>query len=1086
MSEEEQQQQQVEEAALVEDGTTDNPVENVEPEELSPKRFHMFISYRVRTDADTAEKLCDKLQGLSLPNEPNDFRLRCFLDKQNLTSGADYRVQFLDGLHASCLFLPVISMGVLAGMTGITEDSEDNVLLEWETALVLARRGGIHILPILVGEVEITEKGTFYKRFDSFWMASQIPDVSVRGSVSGLTARAALLEIFKLQGVFLNPLDVPDKLAAIVERFSQDFWPRYRESWEEREKLGVEPVFTCVQCGGDFRNSENGEGVCRFHATGDKVYSGGQHVNSCCQKSDAGCRRKRHRNKHHCDYPYASFHTWMGSIVAYTDESERLAEVSARDHTMFNGREMVWATAGRVLKKVDNDRNKLYVQCRCPEKTWFWVFSKDEIELVDHKMPLVEYKHPLGYGLKVEWRMWNGEVEGLELSCWTKTTPSPPTCRLRFAWPEIPDNNGPRAVSVEYDETPEFNELPLLPSSTYTLPTGRFYKGNILKYPIGRKPDTSLPSYAHRRTPLKTRLVDTQPRHSGDRDVLEANVSVLNVSGGDVTVVAVRAYARLRGDPGFEAGCDPEKDGDEEAAIKLSTDRWIKCSSVLHEIKGDPVPQQPRQPPPPHFHHPHHAFNNMPGRPGHGFHHGMHGGGGFPPPPIFFNNPPPPEPPKGLPAMVPSNGSLTLKVAAVIKTQAYNGRKLSRRHLDFSWIAFHTNCPVVVDFEFEDMLGRVFGLLVEYPVPKMKIDGPGPNDLLYLFTDVPDEWNRNELKVMLPEEKWREAFTGSKSAWRSSLDVLMIKYSSIARTVTVSNLRHIVSRALQATGDAASASVVAVDATDDFYGDQSGANSRVFMEALVDVRRRAVFALKIRAEVYRDEVGCLASCEGCVAVPPYGDALREDEGLAVEAVGEVTVKMMEGATVVEDVVAASVGTVQSMAEVPLRLTGAALGEGEEEKEEKGKGDGAAVPALDTEELIKAVRETVRAEVEDAVRDAMKVQMVRLKEMVRGVVLEAMAEVSAGVVASVKEAVAAVPPPSVVAAVAEPIVNGTRESKVNGTHEVEDVVTKVAKLVRDENEAQLARIEEVVTATVTAATAVSLKQQEAKKKKGIWG
>ncbi|KAI8854885.1 hypothetical protein BC829DRAFT_104608 [Chytridium lagenaria] len=126
---------------------------------MPPKRFHMFISYRVKTDGHTAERLCDKLQSCSILNEQKDFRLRCFLDKQNLTGGQNYKTQFMDGLNSSCLFLPVISLAVLAGMTGLTEDVEDNVVLEWETALEMHSQGQIAIFPILVGDVETTEKG---------------------------------------------------------------------------------------------------------------------------------------------------------------------------------------------------------------------------------------------------------------------------------------------------------------------------------------------------------------------------------------------------------------------------------------------------------------------------------------------------------------------------------------------------------------------------------------------------------------------------------------------------------------------------------------------------------------------------------------------------------------------------------------------------------------------------------------------------------------------------------------------------------------------------------------------------------------
>lgn len=62
----------------------------VEMEEVvQDKHLHVFVSYRVSTDAALAESVADKLQVHTLPNDPK-VRVLAFLDKQNLKAGGSY------------------------------------------------------------------------------------------------------------------------------------------------------------------------------------------------------------------------------------------------------------------------------------------------------------------------------------------------------------------------------------------------------------------------------------------------------------------------------------------------------------------------------------------------------------------------------------------------------------------------------------------------------------------------------------------------------------------------------------------------------------------------------------------------------------------------------------------------------------------------------------------------------------------------------------------------------------------------------------------------------------------------------------
>ena len=121
---------------------------------LNRKDFHIFISYRVKCDADIAEKLCLKLQEyfVTLKNMKN-IHIRCFLDKQDIINGTEWKNAFIQALEHCCLFVPIVSEAGLNPMKFITptDVKEDNVLLEYEIASKLSLEGRLNIFPILVG-----------------------------------------------------------------------------------------------------------------------------------------------------------------------------------------------------------------------------------------------------------------------------------------------------------------------------------------------------------------------------------------------------------------------------------------------------------------------------------------------------------------------------------------------------------------------------------------------------------------------------------------------------------------------------------------------------------------------------------------------------------------------------------------------------------------------------------------------------------------------------------------------------------------------------------------------------------------------
>ncbi len=89
--------------------------------------FDCFISYRVATDADLAEKLYYSLK--------NDG-IHAFLDKKCLKSGMNWKDGFLQGLKSSRCFVALISSAALEKVRDFKQNhTYDNVLIEFETAL---------------------------------------------------------------------------------------------------------------------------------------------------------------------------------------------------------------------------------------------------------------------------------------------------------------------------------------------------------------------------------------------------------------------------------------------------------------------------------------------------------------------------------------------------------------------------------------------------------------------------------------------------------------------------------------------------------------------------------------------------------------------------------------------------------------------------------------------------------------------------------------------------------------------------------------------------------------------------------------
>ncbi|OQS03091.1 hypothetical protein THRCLA_21240 [Thraustotheca clavata] len=136
----------------------------------APESYDCFISYRVATEKDIAEKLYLHLKSKGF---------NVFLDRMCLKNGEPWKDGFLRGLETSRVFLALVSEAALtrARDRNISHE-DDNLLLEYEVALRIATSKQLKIFPILVAS---NSNGNFVK-FSGFSPDLYSPTIAPQGA----------------------------------------------------------------------------------------------------------------------------------------------------------------------------------------------------------------------------------------------------------------------------------------------------------------------------------------------------------------------------------------------------------------------------------------------------------------------------------------------------------------------------------------------------------------------------------------------------------------------------------------------------------------------------------------------------------------------------------------------------------------------------------------------------------------------------------------------------------------------------------------------------------------------------------------
>jgi hypothetical protein len=228
-------------------------------EDGNPLINHVFISYRQRTEKQFSTNLYLGIKALAADLdfcEPPVNGPNVFLDTKCLKDGEDWEVGFVRGLLSSQMMVALVSWqagdaGSVAQFVGLTEtnDYQDNVLLEWELALVLRewKKSMLKsVFPILIADKD--DRGYLQFPFQHFAQLSAVPSLTTKAKLvkmcvdNGIpisekavrrSVKDVVAEVTKNQGLKMSDLGAEevamaaaakrifDKAASIVQKHGQ-------------------------------------------------------------------------------------------------------------------------------------------------------------------------------------------------------------------------------------------------------------------------------------------------------------------------------------------------------------------------------------------------------------------------------------------------------------------------------------------------------------------------------------------------------------------------------------------------------------------------------------------------------------------------------------------------------------------------------------------------------------------------------------------------------------------------------------------------------------------------------------------------
>ncbi|KAJ3298680.1 hypothetical protein HDU79_008173 [Rhizoclosmatium sp. JEL0117] len=179
----------------------------------SAETFDFFISYRVATDARVAMELYFRLKDQRIVDEYGHSRqVKVYWDKECLKKGQDWRDGFVQGLKNSRCVLMIMSVGAAERMKE-SDKKGDNVLLEWETAILAGKKNICIPQPVFINNPkEGVSALDFYSKFQKTCPATR-PDQTDAHRVS---CRTTISAATNLQGIQLDVNEISWSIPELI------------------------------------------------------------------------------------------------------------------------------------------------------------------------------------------------------------------------------------------------------------------------------------------------------------------------------------------------------------------------------------------------------------------------------------------------------------------------------------------------------------------------------------------------------------------------------------------------------------------------------------------------------------------------------------------------------------------------------------------------------------------------------------------------------------------------------------------------------------------------------------------------------
>ncbi|KAI8812784.1 hypothetical protein BJ742DRAFT_552999 [Cladochytrium replicatum] len=207
---------------------------------------HIFISYRQAASLYQAHILALELeiQLATLSHEigqefTDETKPHVFLDQTCLVPGEDWVNGFLTGLVNTRMMVLLCSNAAIERMKR-ADNSEDNLLLEWELALERYRAGVVEILPILIGQEVRVNDQVLFSPFD-FSIVNLLPEAKPKHRLSpqNMTVREIVQNILQLQAPaqIENPNRILMASSIILEQWKRSAQGEQRLLHDEVQEL---------------------------------------------------------------------------------------------------------------------------------------------------------------------------------------------------------------------------------------------------------------------------------------------------------------------------------------------------------------------------------------------------------------------------------------------------------------------------------------------------------------------------------------------------------------------------------------------------------------------------------------------------------------------------------------------------------------------------------------------------------------------------------------------------------------------------------------------------------------------------------